>query len=74
MLWAHIKTIVVLTIPLCTVAYAHQLRFDADCDRIQCIVKQPTDIQWSLAHRREVLERGRTEAQSLDRLLEDLGR
>jgi hypothetical protein len=72
MFWPYLKITLSLTIPLCTLAYANQLRLQSDCARIQCAVEKPLNIQWSLDHPREALQREIAEAQYLRRLLQDL--
>jgi|HubBroStandDraft_1064217.scaffolds.fasta_scaffold1724919_1 hypothetical protein len=74
MFWPYLKITLCLTIPVCTFAYANQLRPQNDCARIRSAVEQPLNIQWSLAHPREALQREISEARYLRRLLEDLDR
>ena len=72
MFWAYLKITLCLTIPLCTLAYANQAPPPKRLRRIKRAVEQPLNIQWSLDHPREALQREIAKAQSLRRLLQDL--
>lgn len=72
MFWAYFKILLTLIIPLCTIAYARQLRLEGDYQRIRSIVERPANLQWMLSHPRETLQLNRAENQYLHHLLQDL--
>ena len=74
MLWVSVKIALALTIPFSTIAYASELRRQGDCQQIEQIVQSPGNLEWSLAHRREALERDRAEVRRLIALLQDLNK
>jgi hypothetical protein len=72
MLWVSVKIALALTIPVSTIAYAHELRVQSDCRQIEQIVQSRGNIQWALAHPQEALKKNRDENRRLYALLEDL--
>jgi hypothetical protein len=71
-LWAYIKIVLALTIPIGTFAYARQYRINADCRTIQSMVSRRGDVDWELSHRQEYVQRSQAESQTIRRLLQDL--
>jgi len=72
MLWAYLKIVLSLAIPLCTIAYARELQRARDVQAIERTVQQPLSFQRSFAHPSEALRRDRAEIQYIQRLITDL--
>jgi hypothetical protein len=71
-LWAGVKTTLAISIPFCAIAYAREVQLEGECHRIQAILERPTDIEWALSHRQELVERNRAEARDIEPMLRDL--
>ncbi len=72
MLWAHLKIVLSLATPLCTIAYARELQHSRDVQAIERTMQQPLNFQYSFSHPSQALRRDRTEIQYIHGLIADL--
>ena len=72
MVWANLKITLALLIPFAAFFYARYLHFEDDCQRIERIVRSPSNLDWCLSHPREARQRSHAEYEYLDGLLKDL--
>jgi hypothetical protein len=72
MLWAYLKISLSLVIPFSTVAYARQVRHEADCRSLLQIMRQPLNYDLHAAHPLEAIRQDRADFQHIHELLQDL--
>jgi hypothetical protein len=72
MLWAYLKIILSVAIPLCTIGYAREVQRAQDVRAIERTMQQPLSFQLSFSHPSETLRRDRAEIQYIRRLIADL--
>jgi hypothetical protein len=72
MLWAYLKIILSLAIPLCTIGYAREVQRAQDVQILERTMQQPLNFQRSFSHPSEALRQSRAEIQYIQRLIADL--